>query len=140
MDIVVPVVVTFLLFIFFVGIAFITALAKNGDRLILHRILESPQRTTITPSDVEALPEVILTSEETCIICLETMTSGESAIKLTCGHVFHGDCIAGWWQREFRLRPSHTTCPVCRREEPQMTATPAKPGNEDEVGIVSTSV
>lgn len=94
-----------------------------------------------TPSfDVEALPEVILTSEETCIICLETMTCGESAKKLTCGHVFHGDCIAGWWGREFRLR-THATCPVCRREEPQMIAAPAKPCNADEVGdIVSTAV
>ena len=40
MDIVVPVVVTFLLFIFFVGIAFITALAKNGDRLIRARLVD----------------------------------------------------------------------------------------------------
>ena len=39
----------------------------------------------------QSIRQVILTSEETCIICLETMTCGESAKKLTCGHVFLGD-------------------------------------------------
>eukprot|EP00435_Cladocopium_sp_Y103_P057613 s77_g19.t3 len=87
--------------------------------------------------NVETLPEVILTSEETCVICLETMTSGQSAKQLACGHVFHGDCIAGWWQREFRLKKALcTTCPVCRCE-----AATAKPCSVTDTGhIVSNAV
>eukprot|EP00435_Cladocopium_sp_Y103_P074661 s935_g50.t1 len=138
MDDVAPLIAAFALLII-MGIAFLPALCnKSGDRWIL----ELAERATIEQSfDVEALPEVILTSEETCVICLETMTCGESANKLSCGHVFHGDCIAGWWAREFRRKGTqNATCPVCRCEEPQMTAAPAKPCSAEVSGIVSTAV
>ncbi|XP_051129315.1 uncharacterized protein LOC127250199 [Andrographis paniculata] len=51
-------------------------------------------------------------SEETCSICLEVMRGSEcEAMKMSCSHVFHGDCIRKW------LRTSHY-CPVCRFELP----------------------
>ncbi|KAL3641923.1 hypothetical protein CASFOL_012738 [Castilleja foliolosa] len=40
-----------------------------------------------------------------CSICLDEISSG--AEGLTCGHVFHEDCINKW------LKTSHS-CPVCR--------------------------
>ena len=75
-----------------------------------------------------------------CVLCLHMKPPSKSAGSSVFMLRFHGDCIAGWWGREFRLR-THATCPVCRREEPQMIAAPAKPCNADEVGdIVSTAV
>jgi hypothetical protein len=75
-----------------------------------------------------------------CVLCLHMKPPSKSAGSSVFMLRFHGDCIAGWWGREFRLR-THATCPVGRREEPQMIAAPAKPCNADEVGdIVSTAV
>lgn len=39
-----------------------------------------------------------------CAICLESLTS---AIRLRCGHAFHGECLERWLVRRM-------ACPVCR--------------------------
>jgi len=31
-----------------------------------------------------------------CSICLEDFTKGELALRLPCGHLFHGPCIGTW--------------------------------------------
>ena len=67
------------------------------------RVLENLTKTLVTPED--------LTNDETkdCVICLEEFTSGEEVVKLTCGHLFHEECILGWLK-------INCTCPMCRLE------------------------
>lgn len=43
-------------------------------------------------------------SDATCIICREEMTTAK---KLICGHLFHVHCLRSWLERQH-------TCPTCR--------------------------
>lgn len=66
----------------------------------------------------------------------------ELLCRVFCMLRFHCDCIAGWWEREFRLKSAQlATCPVCRREETLTAAGTAKPCSADETDrIVATAV
>ncbi|KAK1298698.1 putative E3 ubiquitin-protein ligase RHA2B [Acorus calamus] len=46
---------------------------------------------------------------EACVFCFEGLREGQRVRRLGCRHVFHKDCIDGW----FVVR-SNLTCPVCR--------------------------
>lgn len=53
-------------------------------------------------------------TEQYCAICLNDICRGDSYRKLSeCGHSFHCKCIDAWLQ-------SHSTCPLCRAQLPQM--------------------
>ncbi|KZV33159.1 hypothetical protein F511_18175 [Dorcoceras hygrometricum] len=63
---------------------------------------------------VEKLESLSIEKEEetmTCSICKDLVNAGESAKKLPCGHLYHGDCIIRWLG-------SRNSCPVCRFELP----------------------
>ena len=67
----------------------------------------NPPETDVEPLQTE---NAIIDNENPvseCGICLEGMENGQPIAKLTCGHVFHGDCINRW-------RRTSDTCPVCR--------------------------
>lgn len=46
----------------------------------------------------------LCSSDATCIICREEMTTAK---KLICGHLFHVHCLRSWLERQHR-------CPTCR--------------------------
>ncbi|KAL2251265.1 UNVERIFIED_CONTAM: RING-H2 finger protein ATL60 [Sesamum indicum] len=49
-----------------------------------------------------------------CAICLSDVCGGDGYRKLPeCGHCFHAQCIDAWFK-------SHSTCPLCRAQVPQM--------------------
>ncbi|KAL0339157.1 UNVERIFIED_CONTAM: RING-H2 finger protein ATL60 [Sesamum angustifolium] len=49
-----------------------------------------------------------------CAICLSDVCGGDRYRKLPeCGHCFHAQCIDAWFK-------SHSTCPLCRTQVPQM--------------------
>lgn len=52
----------------------------------------------------DATPEELSSSDATCIICREEMTTAK---KLLCGHLFHVHCLRSWLERQ-------NTCPTCR--------------------------
>jgi E3 ubiquitin-protein ligase synoviolin len=52
----------------------------------------------------DATPEELESSDATCIICREEMTTAK---KLQCGHLFHVHCLRSWLERQH-------TCPTCR--------------------------
>lgn len=89
-----------------------------GYEALLQNLAESDGGRRGAPraakSAVLELPTVeILSEQETivCAICKDTVNVGETATKLPCGHVYHGDCIVPWLD-------SRNTCPVCRFELP----------------------
>ncbi|XP_039132280.1 E3 ubiquitin-protein ligase CIP8-like [Dioscorea cayenensis subsp. rotundata] len=63
-----------------------------------HVLLESLVTDQVVFSDDEAV---------SCVICLEEFVSGDVIKRLPCSHVFHGDCIDGWFVRK-------DSCPLCR--------------------------
>ena len=44
-----------------------------------------------------------------CIICMEKFEENEQIKQLNCGHIFHGDCIDKWLEKEKK-------CPFCKSE------------------------
>jgi E3 ubiquitin-protein ligase synoviolin len=53
-----------------------------------------------------ATPEEIAANGN-CLVCREDLTPGQSCKKLSCGHVFHLECLRLWLQHQ-------QTCPLCR--------------------------
>lgn len=41
-----------------------------------------------------------------CIICLNNLEKNENATLLKCGHVYHTQCIYGWFLKK-------KVCPIC---------------------------
>jgi len=66
----------------------------------------------LTEEQIEALPKVRFdqADEHTCAICLEAFQPGALLNALRCGHFFHVDCLAEWFQRS-------TRCPLCRSSQ-----------------------
>ncbi|XP_044476100.1 E3 ubiquitin-protein ligase CIP8-like [Mangifera indica] len=65
-------------------------------------------------SAVLELPTVEILSEQeaiVCAICKDMVNVGETATKLPCAHLYHGNCILPWLG-------SRNSCPVCRFELP----------------------
>ncbi|KAL6857715.1 hypothetical protein ACO1O0_005157 [Amphichorda felina] len=42
-----------------------------------------------------------------CVICLDSLDGDDMVRRLSCGHIFHSDCISRWYLRK------HYTCPLC---------------------------
>mmetsp|Transcript_34312 Transcript_34312/g.94796 ORF Transcript_34312/g.94796 Transcript_34312/m.94796 type:complete len:668 (-) Transcript_34312:191-2194(-) len=65
----------------------------------------------LSEEEIRALPQVCFDAAEqqNCTICLEAYRRGEFLTSLRCGHFFHVDCLARWFQRA-------TQCPLCRSE------------------------
>ena len=46
-------------------------------------------------------------TNERCSICLESYKHKDTAMKISCSHTFHKDCLLKWLQR-------HQRCPLCQ--------------------------
>ena len=46
-------------------------------------------------------------TEERCSICLENYTNKDTAMKISCDHTFHKNCLLKWLQQ-------HQRCPLCQ--------------------------
>lgn len=70
----------------------------------------APTRQRLSDDEARALPRVRFEAPElqSCSICLETFRHGMLLTGLSCGHVFHVDCLAQWVQR------AAASCPNCR--------------------------
>ncbi len=63
---------------------------------------------TVTSSVHQQQQTAITEEEETCPICLDTMTAGQTPVRQTnlCKHTFCEPCITKWLQKSKK-------CPVC---------------------------
>ncbi len=55
------------------------------------------------------LGQDILTGTAECAICLQHMSDNDPLTRLSCGHVYHAPCIAGWLSKG-----DVAPCPLCR--------------------------
>lgn len=58
--------------------------------------------------DELALGEVQTAAAHECCVCLENMQPGEQVRVLPCRHVFHHECIDGWFNQH------KYSCPMCK--------------------------
>jgi hypothetical protein len=70
-------------------------------------IKEHRQRNSLHTYLTSRIHEESDNSDESCTICLETLTSTIPTIELQCNHKFHSHCITEWLEREL-------ICPNCR--------------------------
>ncbi|CAO3663570.1 unnamed protein product [Rhizopus stolonifer] len=85
---------------------------KNASKTLYNKMGVYWERwktmTYIRQRFVDASPEELSILDDKCAICRENM---KTAKKLTCGHVFHLQCLFSWVQCD----ASESTCPTCRR-------------------------
>lgn len=67
--------------------------------------LRSLPRIKVTPYDIAA------NESAECSICLDELVTGQPALRIPCGHLFHEDCVKDWLLKS-------NECPVCRFELP----------------------
>ncbi len=57
-----------------------------------------------------------------CSICRNEFNVDSTSLELSCGHVFHSDCINVWFTQSVQQPPS---CPLCRDVQSTAPANPA---------------
>mmetsp|Transcript_30395 Transcript_30395/g.65460 ORF Transcript_30395/g.65460 Transcript_30395/m.65460 type:complete len:144 (-) Transcript_30395:662-1093(-) len=62
--------------------------------------------------------------DTTCIICLSDIDNDEVIRSLKCGHIFHAQCIDGWWTAGSKA--ACLQCPHCRQDQVTMEELEAK--------------
>ena len=71
-------------------------------------------RLTVPREELDKIPLVdfsdLQTDEKACSICLDEFEQNSTIRKITCGHLFHVECIDKW------LTENSYKCPVCRSE------------------------
>jgi Ring finger domain len=60
--------------------------------------------------------------EPHCSICLGEYEEGETLTKLSCGHLFHEECISSWCS-------NHTRCPLCNYDLNSVVTKSSEAGN-----------
>lgn len=48
-------------------------------------------------------------TDNKCVVCQYDFTEGDNITELSCGHVFHSDCVDTWLTK-------NKTCPLCQKE------------------------
>ncbi|KAL7572130.1 hypothetical protein ACA910_001763 [Epithemia clementina (nom. ined.)] len=79
----------------------------NEDHKFNHQLQEEEQRQEESEvSQYDADEEL----GKTCAICLKVLQTGDCIGNITCGHLFHKECLKDWLRRKNR-------CPLCQRKD-----------------------
>ncbi|KAJ9419937.1 hypothetical protein QL093DRAFT_2375662 [Fusarium oxysporum] len=81
------------------------------DRDLPHLDAIAPQKTSKDIrrelTDGAHVSWAMLSSDMTCVICIEGIQDTDMVRHLACEHTFHSNCIATWYLAK------HDTCPIC---------------------------
>lgn len=89
------------------------ALAFNITRTINKRNGSSSKKEQVKtncPCRKIKVNDVLLTSSNTCSICIDPFLAGEYQRTLKCKHIFHKKCIDKW------IKKDKNECPMCRTQ------------------------
>ncbi|MCL7028598.1 hypothetical protein MKW94_026750, partial [Papaver nudicaule] len=93
-----------------------------GLEMLLQHLMENdPNRYGTPPTQkdaIEAMPNVTVTENLQCSVCLDDFEIGLEAKQMPCKHKFHSECILPWLEL-------HSSCPVCRYQMPSTDASKA---------------
>lgn len=81
---------------------------KDDDEVVV-TIDDGDNDTTVALALIDLFAHTFQGEDTTCAICLESLVTGSKVACLACNHIFHGPCIATWFERSYR-------CPLCQFE------------------------
>ncbi len=84
--------------------------ASMMDRREQHQRLGADSLVKYTGEDLGMGEVQASSSQHECCVCLEAMPHGEQVRILPCRHVFHHQCINGWFEQH------KFTCPMCKMD------------------------
>ena len=97
----------------------IDELCPNPDSMSYEQLLQLEENVGsvnkgLTKEKIKKIPEkpfrkVLFDDNLNCIICMEDFEENEKVKQLDCGHIFHGECIDKWLEKQ-------KTCPFCKSE------------------------
>ena len=97
----------------------IDELCPNPDSMSYEQLLQLEENVGsvnkgLTKEKIKKIPEkpfrkVLFDDNSNCIICMEDFEENEKVKQLDCGHIFHGECIDKWLEKQ-------KTCPFCKSE------------------------
>ncbi len=87
--------------------------ARDLMGMLMQAMEQNPVSSGLTDEEISSLEIISYDGDDVqCSICLNNITSGQDTTSLSCGHIFHSNCIQRWFRR-------NATCPVCRAEQPR---------------------
>ena len=94
-------------------------ICPNPDSMTYEQLLKMEENMGnvnkgLSKEKIKKLPIIlfkknIFKDEDKCVICQEDYIENEKILKLTCGHIFHNNCIENWLIKEKK-------CPFCKEE------------------------
>lgn len=75
-----------------------------------NHVSDTDDEDKISNTHDDVVPFDPVDSDDTCAICIETMDDMDSVRLLTCGHIFHSECIDPW------LTVRRACCPLCKAD------------------------
>jgi hypothetical protein len=96
------------------GVITILALMLARYRIHAERVL-TQKKNRLSEDELEVLNVVVyernsVDSLHACAICLEDLKQGDKVRNLPCKHLFHTECVDGWFLKV------HRSCPTCRQD------------------------
>ena len=94
-------------------------ICPNPDKMSYEQLLQLEEEVGsvnkgLTKDKIKKIPikpfhKALFDDNLDCIICMEKFEENEKVKQLLCGHIFHGDCIDKWLEKEKK-------CPFCKAE------------------------
>jgi hypothetical protein len=94
-------------------------ICPNPDKMSYEQLLQLEEEVGsvnkgLTKEKIKKIPvkpfhKALFDDNLDCIICMEKFEENEKVKQLLCGHIFHGDCIDKWLEKEKK-------CPFCKSE------------------------
>ena len=98
----------------------IDQLYPDPDKMTYEQLLQLEENVGsvskgLTNKQISKIPKVIYNSnkfkkdDNKCVVCQYEFKNGETITKLTCGHIFHSECVNTWLSK-------NKVCPMCHKE------------------------
>lgn len=98
----------------------IEQLYPDPDKMTYEELLELEEKVGnvskgLNKAQIKKIPRFIYQKnkhkniESKCVVCQYEFKNGDNITKLTCGHVFHTDCVDTWLSK-------NKVCPMCHKE------------------------
>ena len=98
----------------------IEQLYPDPDKMTYEQLLELEEKVGnvskgLNKAQIKKIPRFVYQKnkynnlDNKCVVCQYDFKNGDNITKLTCGHIFHTDCVGTWLE-------NNKICPMCHKE------------------------